>query len=228
MPLISRQPSAVEECARQLREMIADGTLAAGQPLRQDELAAQLGISRTPVREAIARLQAEGLAVVERHRGATVFKPSPDELKQIYEIRMLLEPYAAKIAVKMVNEDVLAKLRGLYDEMQDSPPWVFDKLNREFHLTLYETAQHNELYELIKALRYRSDPYIRILIGGGGGEVAQRGHDALINAVADGDEEAARIITYEHLAQTLATVSSIIDHRHADRVRALSDQRSDR
>lgn len=205
--------SIVEECVEQLREMIADGTLAGGQPLRQDELAAQLGISRTPIREAIARLQAEGLAVVERNRGATVFRPSPDELKQIYEVRMLLEPYAAKIAVKMVDDEVIAKLRSLYDQMQDSPPWMFFQLNREFHLTLYEAAHHNELYELIKALRYRSDPYIRILAGGGGSEAAQRGHDALIRAVSDGDEEAARTITYDHLAQTLATVTSIIDHR---------------
>ena len=225
--MISR-PSVVEECVRQLREMIADGTLAAGQQLRQDELAARLGISRTPIREAIARLQAEGLAVVEPNRGATVFNPSPDELKQIYEIRMLLEPYAAKIAVKMVTKEVLAKLRALYEEMQDSPPWIFYKLNREFHLTLYETAQHNELYELIKALRYRSDPYIRILIGGGGGEAAQRGHDALINAVAAGDEEAAQTITYDHLAQTLATVSSIIEHKQADRARALSADQTNR
>ena len=210
---VNSRPSIVDTCASQLREMIADGTLAAGQPLRQDELAAQLGISRTPIREAIARLQAEGLAVLKPNRGATVFKPSPDELKQIYEIRMLLEPYAAKIAVKMVTREVIAKLRSLYEQMQDSPPWMFFQINREFHLTLYETAQHNELYELIKALRYRSDPYIRILAGGGGSEAAQRGHDALINAVTDGDEEAASAITYDHLAQTLATVTAIIDHR---------------
>jgi DNA-binding GntR family transcriptional regulator len=97
--------------------------------------------------------------------------------------------------------------------MQDSPPWMFFQINREFHLTLYETAQRNELYELIKALRYRSDPYIRILAGGGGSEAAQLGHQALIKAVTDGDEEAASTITYDHLAQTLATVTAILDHQ---------------
>lgn len=205
--------SVVEECVAQLREMIADGTLAGGQPLRQDELAAQLGISRTPVREAIARLQAEGLAVVEPNRGATVFRPSPDELKEIYEVRMLLEPYAAKISVKNVTEQNISILRELYGQMNDSPPWMFFQLNRKFHLTLYEAAQQRELYGLIRGLRYRSDPYIRILAGGGGSEAAQLGHAALIQAVTDGDEEAAMTITYDHLAQTLATVTSIISHR---------------
>jgi DNA-binding GntR family transcriptional regulator len=211
--MVETRSSIVEECVAQLRELIADGTLAGGQPLRQDDLAAQLGISRTPVREAIARLQAEGLAVVERNRGATVFKPSLEELRQIYEVRMLLEPYAAKISVQNVTDEILANLRELYDQMEDCPPWMFFQLNRKFHLALYETARHQELYELIKGLRYRSDPYIRILAGGGGGDAAQRGHSALINAVAEGDEEAATTITYEHLAQTLATVTSIIDHQ---------------
>jgi len=205
------KPSAVDSCAQQLRDMIADGTLVAGQPLRQDELAAQLGISRTPIREAIARLQSEGLAVVERNRGAMVFKPSPDELMQIYEIRMLLEPYAAQIAAARVDDVVLARLNDLYEQMQNSPPWMFFQLNREFHLALYETAQRKELYELIRALRYRSDPYVRILAGGGGGEQAQRGHAALLKAVAEGDGDAARSITYDHLNETLATVTSILE-----------------
>lgn len=195
--------------------MIADGTLVGGQQLRQDELATRLGMSRTPVREAISRLQAEGLAVVERNRGATVFNPTPEELTEIYDIRILLEPRAAQLAVKRANARVLAQLRELYTKMAEQPAWEFSRLNREFHMTLYRSCEHHELYEHIKSLRYRSDPYVRILVGGGGGEQAQRGHMALIEAVADRDELGAASITEDHLNATLETVRAILSSRRA-------------
>jgi DNA-binding GntR family transcriptional regulator len=208
--MTAERASAAEACAARLRQMIADGVLAAGVPLRQDELATLLGMSRTPVREAIAQLQAEGLAVIEPHRGATVFNPSPEALVEIYEVRLLLEPRAAAIAAKKADGDTVAALRQLYDGMEHSPPWRFFQLNREFHLRLYEAARHRELFDNIRSLRYRSDPYVRILVGGGGGPAAQQGHAALIKAVRRGDSDAAEHVTREHLQQTLDTVLAIL------------------
>src|SRR5262245_35605158 len=69
-----------------LRELILTGRLGAGEPLRQDELSAYLSVSRTPLREAIITLEAEGLVVNHPHRGAVVYKPTAEELREIYDI----------------------------------------------------------------------------------------------------------------------------------------------
>ena len=205
--------SAVDVCTDRIREMIADGDLHAGQALRQDELAARLGMSRTPVREAVGRLQSEGLVVIERHRGATVANPSPELLVEIYEVRLLLEPHAAGLAANVVNETKLGVLRDLYDEMDACPAWEFYRLNRAFHLEVYAISGHTTLYEHIRSLRYRSDPYVRILIGAGGGEHAQRGHRDLLDALAAHNVAGAEEATREHLMATMNTVNSLLEAR---------------
>src|SRR5689334_14584154 len=162
--------------------MIADGDLTAGQPLRQHELAGRLGMSRTPIREAVRRLQSEGLVVVENNRGAMVANPTPEQLLEIYEVRMLLEPPAAARAAETINAQDITVLTGLYERMDTCQPWEFHRLNRTFHLTVYTAAQNTTLYEHIRGLRYRSDPYVRLLVGAGGGAAAQDGHRQLLRA----------------------------------------------
>jgi DNA-binding GntR family transcriptional regulator len=205
--------SAVDVCTDRIREMIADGDLHAGQALRQDELAARLGMSRTPIREAVGRLQSEGLVVIERHRGATVANPSPELLVEIYEVRLLLEPHASGLAARVVDEAKLRMLRELYEEMDSCPAWEFYRLNRAFHLEVYAIADHTTLYEHIRSLRYRSDPYVRILIGGGGSDNAQRGHRDLLNALEAHDVAAAETATRDHLMVTMNTVTSLLNAR---------------
>lgn len=210
---MTREPtrSAVDICADRIREMITDGELSAGQTLRQDELATLLGMSRTPVREAVGRLQSEGLVVIEKNRGATVANPRPEQLLEIYEVRLLLEPHAAALAAKSIDASQLKTLEGLYQQMEECPTWEFHRLNREFHLYVCAVAGNATLYEYVRALRYRSDPYVRILIGGGGGEAAQRGHAELLEALKARDAAAARAATRAHLRSTVNTVSSLLE-----------------
>jgi DNA-binding GntR family transcriptional regulator len=205
--------SAVEVCTDRLREMIADGDLTAGQPLRQDELAARLGTSRTPIREAVGRLHSEGLVVMEKNRGATVANPTPERLLEIYEVRMLLEPHAAALAAETIDAEHIAVLADLYERMDNCPPWEFYRLNRSFHLAVYAVAGHATLYEHIRGLRYRSDPYVRILIGGGGGAAAQHGHRELLDALEAHNAFAARSATRDHLMSTVNTVTSLLTAR---------------
>lgn len=205
--------SAVDICVSRLREMIADGVLGAGTSLRQEDLAQELGMSRTPIREAIVVLQAEGLVVVERNRGAFVANPTPEQLLALYEVRLLLEPHAAGLAALRTTPEDLVVLRTLYAQMDDCAPWEFYRLNREFHLKTYELAQHPVMYEHIRSLRYRSDPYVRILVGGGGSEVAQHGHNDLLEALAEGDAQRAESSTRDHLMTTVKTVSQLLEMR---------------
>jgi DNA-binding GntR family transcriptional regulator len=208
--------SAVDVCVARLREMIADGVLGAGASLRQEDLATELGMSRTPIREAIVVLQAEGLVVVERNRGAFVANPTPEQLLALYEVRLLLEPHAAGLAARRTTAADLEVLRALYERMEHCAAWEFYRLNREFHLKTYEMAQHPVLYEHIRSLRYRSDPYVRILAGGGGSEAAQHGHNDLLEALADGDADRAEVSTRDHLMSTVTIVTELLEARRSN------------
>ncbi|GAA1697595.1 GntR family transcriptional regulator [Mycolicibacterium murale] len=209
--------NAVEVCVARLREMIADGELGAGFPLRQADLADRLGMSRTPIREAIVVLQSEGLATVERNRGASVINPTPEQLILLYDVRLMLEPAAAGLAAVKCNQSDVDRLRLVHDQMQDCAPWDFYRLNREFHLAVYTLADNPVLYEYIRSLRYRSDPYVRRLVGGGGSAAAHEDHAELLDALAAGDAAAAEANTRDHLMHTVTTVTGLLRPRDTDR-----------
>lgn len=199
--------SAAEVAARHIRRLITSGEFGAGEVLREDELAERLGMSRTPLREAIARLETEGLVVSRRHRSAVVFKPSTEELREIYEMRIALESLAARLATRTAGPDDVAELERLWKELDATPPgraWV--RLNREFHLRLYRASGRKRLIRLIENLRDQSEPYVRMLVIFGHGPEAQEGHRRMIDAVRAGDGEGAAQATAEHLTATMTTV----------------------
>src|ERR1700747_1182118 len=101
-PLIPTRAAAV---ADGIREMIRSGELPPGTHLRQTDFAERFGVSTTPVREAFVALAREGLVTQDAHRGVVVFRPSLQELDEIYEIRIALEPLATEIAAKQLSED---------------------------------------------------------------------------------------------------------------------------
>src|SRR5207247_11200915 len=95
-----------------IREAIIEGRLAPGQRLKEEELARELGISRTPVREALLMLQAEGLVDAAPNRGAVVRSHDADDLEDLYQLRALLEGYAARRAAAHISETAVADLRA--------------------------------------------------------------------------------------------------------------------
>src|SRR5919204_6551984 len=99
-----------------LRDAIMRGVLKGGQPLRQDELAAQFGLSRIPVREALRQLEGEGLVTVNPHRGAVVSTLSSDELQEVCEIRSALETMALRLAIPHLDEEALARAEAILVE----------------------------------------------------------------------------------------------------------------
>src|SRR5215204_6555908 len=103
--------------AGKLRDEIQEGVLGPGTRLRQNEIAARFGVSTTPVREAFAQLQAEGLVRIDPHRGAVVFHPTADDLVEFYEIREVLESFAVVRALPGLRPDVVKDLEALIDRM---------------------------------------------------------------------------------------------------------------
>jgi DNA-binding GntR family transcriptional regulator len=136
-----------------LRESIITGELAAGTPLRQRDLAAQFGMSPIPVREALRRLEAEGLVESDLHRGSTVKGAAPSARAENYEIRARLESLAAKYAATRITEPELGRLAAINAELADAAnePAAAD-LNRQFHFQIYEAAGSPVLLALLRLL----------------------------------------------------------------------------
>ena len=127
------------QVAERLKAEILAGEREPGSRLRQVEIAQRLGVSTTPVREALAMLQREGLVQLEAQRGAVVFLPSVRDLREHYEIRAALEALAAAKAAERFEPEWAAPLEAVLDEMRDGPPAErYIALNQHFHTTLYE------------------------------------------------------------------------------------------
>ena len=140
-------PKAVDVAYRAIREWILQGQLVAGQSLPEAELAVRIGVSRTPVREAIGRLSAEGLVVMERYRKHVVAEFDEFDRIEIMELKALIEGRAAARAATRLDEAQIARLRGLSDHMEsavrelgDAAQPIFDELNREFHSLIWRAA----------------------------------------------------------------------------------------
>ncbi|HLI13134.1 MAG TPA: GntR family transcriptional regulator [Alphaproteobacteria bacterium] len=157
--------TAADHVATILREAIAGGALAAGTPLRQDELAARLGFSRMPIRDALRQLEAEGLVSIHPTRGAFVARMDAGEIAEIYAVRELLESEALRLSLPRLTSAALDEAAATLDEI-DAEPDVgrWGALNRRFHLALYSACGNARLLGLIEAQHNAADRYVRILL----------------------------------------------------------------
>ena len=137
-----------------IRELIITGELAPGKQLRQRDLALRFAVSQTPVREAMRRLESEGLLTCDTHRGFTVAAPEGGRTEENFQIRAALESLGASLAARKIDAAGLARLRGLNGRMRvlaEGDPG-YAELNREFHFTVYEYAHSPLLLSLMRLL----------------------------------------------------------------------------
>lgn len=215
---VVRPRTAVDDAIAAIRQLIASGELMAGQPLRQDELAARFGVSRTPLREAIARLEVEGLVVTEPHRGAVVFRPTTENLREIYEFRLILEPFAVAIVAREHDEAQLDVLEELRIKVEECADWEFARYNSEFHIALCALSGRHRICEAISTLRYQADPYVGMLVGVGGRGRAEDEHGMLLDVIRSRDAESAAELTRHHLQQTVDATLPAVARLHGDAV----------
>jgi len=191
----------------QLRRAILTGELAPGERLDQAGLAQRFGASLVPVREALARLQADGLVRIVPHRGAFVQSMSPDTLMEVYAMRELLEEDAARLAAPHLSDDDLAELQRLVDAMADATLsedyGALFEFNREFHFTIYRAARRPNLLQIIEQLWNHGDHYRRSYT-----QVPERARQALeehrviLAACRRRDPDALGLMIRHHVHQT--------------------------
>ena len=144
-----------------LRQAILNGNLPGGTRLVQAELAEILEVSTTPVREALRDLVSDGLVRFDPHRGGVVSEIAVEEMEEVYDLRMLLEAKAMKLAAENMTTDVLDRARSIHVEMRSAPhsaEWVM--LNRDFHMTIYEAADSPKLLAILRGLIDSSVMYV--------------------------------------------------------------------
>ncbi|MEU4568902.1 GntR family transcriptional regulator [Micromonospora sp. NPDC023956] len=151
--------NAAEDAYEALRSAILSGTIRPRERLGEVELSRQFGVSRTPVREALRRLTAEGLVVSQPNRGARVAEWSLADLQEIYEIRARLESYGAALAAKRIDAACLPRLDLLCDQMEERAQRGTDQdleqiatLNAELHSLVVSAAASSRLSSLLSAV----------------------------------------------------------------------------
>lgn len=152
---LSDNRSAEETATRALRSAILQGVLAPGQRLRQVDLAAQLGVSRIPLRDAFRRLEAEGLVYIDGRRGARVATLTADEVSEIYETRTLLEVHCIRLAVRNITDAGVERLIEMSHHM-DAVAHDAEEgrlARRAFYAELYRWSGRPRMRQLILQLR---------------------------------------------------------------------------
>lgn len=194
-----------------LREAILDGVLEPGQRLLQDELAAELSVSRMPIREALLRLEADGLVRFHPYKGFTVATFTLEDLKEIYFLRGLLEGATAELAALNIKEVELEKLsqlcrkmNGFLEKMEldEMPP-----LNADFHQTVYQAASSPRLYKMIVRL-WNSFPKSNMSVVEARAQIMVQEHTAIFEALRERDGAKARKCTEHHIANAFCALET--------------------
>jgi DNA-binding GntR family transcriptional regulator len=202
--------------ADRLRGEIRSGKLKPGSHLRQAHVASEYGVSTTPVREAFAALEREGLLQSNAHRGVIVFEPSAQQLREIYEIRVPLEVLATELGVVNLSDDDLKRLSSLikrWTAANRKRDWALSsELNDDFHTTIYGAAHRPRLYQLISELRAASQAYIGLFPKGTSRmKEVEREHKAIYEAcLARKPKKAAKAMA-EHLEYMAKSISERIE-----------------
>ena len=194
-------PITNQTIADTLRDDILRGKLQGGQPLKQDEIAAQFEVSKIPVREALVQLQAEGLVNFYPNRGAFVSELTAAEADEIYVMRIALEKEILTRAIPHLTVAHFKRAGEILDTIDnESNIAKWGELNYEFHATLYSPAELPRVMKTIRALHTNIARYLVLYLAGMEyQEQSQREHRALLEACRWGDVEKAMAILEEHL-----------------------------
>jgi DNA-binding GntR family transcriptional regulator len=207
-PTLER-PILRESVYEKLRDWIVQGKLEPGEQLRDQELAERLGISRTPVREALRRLEDEGLVETAKNRWTRVKPVDLKEAEQIYPIRAVLDGLALRLAFPLLDKNSLSTLRKANARLRsalknaDIPAAV--EADSAFHDEYVRHCGNPELIEIIRGLRVKHHRLELAYFGSPKlGLVSVEEHRGIVEAIKDGDVEAAQQRLYRHFHNALA------------------------
>jgi DNA-binding GntR family transcriptional regulator len=207
----TRRTSKSDVVTAAIRELVISGQLAASTPLKQRDLALKFGVSPTPVREALRRLESEGLIHYDSHKGATVIATPLGPSEENFEIRAALEGLAARLAAERMAEQKLAELEALNTEMAGCGDGDHEasEINRRFHFSIYVASRSPSLLALLRLLWQSFPDGFYAHVGRSVAEsVAQ--HASIITALRERDGARAQALTHVHVLGAIQPSSALL------------------
>ena len=197
-----------------LRDLIISGVIAPELPIRQDALAAELRVSKIPLREALARLEQDGLVFSHPNRGFFVRAMSPEEAEEIFALRLRLEPDAAATASRNATEADQERARQAlvqFDLDAEAHKPTVGAANRAFHLALLQPCGQRLTTDIVSRLHILADRYVRKHLEPNGRVLrAEAEHHALLDAWIERKDMRVRKLITEHLEHTLGDLRVIL------------------
>ncbi|WP_237535760.1 GntR family transcriptional regulator [Streptomyces sp. SID3343] len=209
----ARNASKSEMCYELLRSRILDGTYGPGYRLVFDQLAREAGVSTIPLREAVRRLQSDGLVEIVRNVGARVAVFDRSQVEHSLNVLARLEGYATAISAPLMNAENIAAAREINDRMVDAladfDPTAFTALNRKFHFSLYAHCPDKHLNALLEAEWARLDHMRRSTFTyvPGRARTSVQEHENLLDLIAEGADPA--LIERSACAHKIATAQAL-------------------
>lgn len=180
----------------ELRQRIVTGHIAPDHELSTRGLAGELGVSQTPVRDALSRLSAEGAVSIRSKRRVRVPEMTSERFDDLLRCRLLLEPEAAALAVPLLTAADIQRLRDIDATLETAittgDAGLYMQANYDFHFTLYRAQPQKTLTQLIETLWLQFGPYMRVVFGRVSGDSLNDSHRRAIRAIEAGDAEALR------------------------------------
>jgi DNA-binding GntR family transcriptional regulator len=214
LPLLSR-PNISDVVYDTLKAKIFSRHFAPGERLNLAELEQQMGVSRTPLKDAVNRLVIEGLIQVEPRKGTFVSNPTPREIAESFDVRRALELYAVKLAAERVSEDQLCQLRDRVEELRrmvDFEDWSriyqdYVHLDHQLHRLIVEIAGNKRLIDIWEQINLHVH-MARIRYGSAENEldVAQQEHESILEALEDRDAATLEQAMFRHLERAKQSV----------------------
>lgn len=216
---ISRQ-SLPDVIANDLRERILSGELSEGETIRQEALAEEYQVSRMPIREALKRLDAEGLVLLTTNRGAAVTRHSLDEIGEIFDLRILLEIDLFRRAIPAMSSDDFDQCEELLEQMEQSydadDVGRWGALNYDYHTALYAAAGRNLTNELLQRVSLQSDRYVRMHLSVmKQRDPARKEHRLLLDLAREGKVDDACAVLTDHITRTKTQLLEMVASRRS-------------
>ncbi len=199
-----------------LREAIINATLKPGERLMEIQLAEEMGVSRTPVREAIRKLELEGFVVMVPRKGAYVAGISMKDIADVFEIRAALEGLAAGLAAERITEDELEQLERILVKVGESVTnnnlQQLIEVDTEFHDTLYKACRNERLVQIVSNLREQIQRFRTASLSTPGRmQFALQEHKNIVEAVSERNVELAQALAREHIENAENSMLEVLD-----------------
>lgn len=190
-----------------VRDRIISGKFPVDVAIRQDALAAELGVSKIPLREALARLEQDGLLLSQANRGFFVRPLNAEEVEEVYALRLKIEPEAVGMASKVatdIDRKIARQALNDLDNAAATDKALVGKLNRDFHMSLVRPLNRQVTIQIVERLNIISERYVgKHLEPAGRDDRAHQEHNAMYELWAAGRADEVAAVMYDHIASTL-------------------------